>query len=308
MIVCKTVSASGPSRFTGRLLSLMTLLLITGLIVSNFQLKAQQSAVSAQQVIEQIKKNSGVPWTSATVDVFKTGNPETRVTGIVTTMFATMDILKQAVSLGCNLIITHEPTFYNHMDDTSAFIASGNKVYADKRRYIEDHNLIIWRYHDHIHMRQPDDIIAGVVHRLGWEKYEDASRQSYFVMPETSLRDLATLVKKNLDISMLRVIGDPGMKITRVALAPGAPGSEPQINALEQADVEVLLIGESPEWETLEYARDAAAQGKRKALIILGHVPSEEAGMEACAVWLRTFLKEIPVKYIQTREPFWIAR
>jgi Tfp pilus assembly ATPase PilU len=76
--------------------------------------------------------------------------------------------------------------------------------------------------------------------------------------------------------------------------------------ALARKDVEVLLIGESREWETIEYARDATEQGMHKAMIILGHVPSEEAGMEQCAVWLKTFIKEIPVNYIQTPEPFWV--
>jgi putative NIF3 family GTP cyclohydrolase 1 type 2 len=265
-----------------------------------------QPPLTAAQAIERIRKETGVPWTGQTVDVFKTGDPETPVTGIVTTMFATMDILKQAVARGCNLVITHEPTFYNHLDDTAALADMHNPVYAEKRKYIEDHHLVIWRFHDHIHMMDPDGIIAGVVHRLGWEKYEVKPGISYFVMPETSVRDLAVAVKKSLGISMLRVIGNPDFKVTRVAFAPGAPGSEVQMAALAREDVEVLLIGESGEWETIEYARDAAEQGKHKALIILGHVPSEEAGMEECARWLKTFIKEVPVNYIQTPEPFWV--
>jgi putative NIF3 family GTP cyclohydrolase 1 type 2 len=266
----------------------------------------QTKAPTAAEIIARIQKETKVPWNGQTVDVFKTGDPKTPVTGIVTTMFATMDILKQAVAGGCNLIITHEPTFYNHLDDTAALVGTHNPVYVEKRKYIEDHNLVIWRFHDHIHMMNPDEIIAGVVHRLGWEKYEVKPGISYFVMPETSVRDLAATVKKSLGISMLRVIGDPDFKITKVAFAPGAPGSEVQIAALVRKDVEVLLIGESREWETIEYARDAVEQGKHKAMIILGHVPSEEAGMEECARWLKTFIKDIPVNYIQTPEPYWV--
>ncbi len=192
----------------------------------------QQKPLTAAQIIAQIQKETKVPWTGETVDVFKTGDPATPVTGIVTTMFATMDILRQAVAKGCNLIITHEPTFYNHMDDTTALAGTHNPIYAEKRKYIEDHNLVIWRFHDHIHMMNPDEIIAGVVHRLGWEKYEVKPGISYFVMPETSVRDLAATVKKSLGISMLRVIGNPDFKVTKVAFAPGAPGSEMQMAAL----------------------------------------------------------------------------
>ena len=283
-----------------------TLNLFAVFIILSSTAYSQQKSLTAAQIIARIQKETGVPWTGQTVDVFKTGDPQTPVTGIVTTMFATMDILKQAVKQGCNLIITHEPTFYNHLDDTAALVGTHNPVYAEKRKYIEDHNLVIWRFHDHIHMMNPDEIIAGVVHRLGWEKYEVKPGISYFVMPETSVRDLAANVKKSLGISMLRVIGDPDFKVTKVAFAPGAPGSEVQMAALAREDVEVLLIGESREWETIEYARDATEQGKHKAMIILGHVPSEEAGMEECARWLKTFIKEVPVNYIQTPEPFWV--
>jgi putative NIF3 family GTP cyclohydrolase 1 type 2 len=280
--------------------------LFTALILLSSTACPQQKAPTAAEIITRIQKESKVPWKGQTVDVFKTGDPQTPVTGIVTTMFATMDILKQAVDKGCNLIITHEPTFYNHMDDTAALVGTHNPVYTEKRKYIEDHHLVIWRFHDHIHMMNHDEIIAGVVHRLGWEKYEVKTGTSYFVMPEITVRDLAAEVKKTLGISMMRVIGDPDFKVTKVAFAPGAPGSEVQIAALVRKDVEVLLIGESREWETIEYARDAVEQGKHKAMIIMGHVPSEEAGMEECARWLKTFIDEVPVNYLQTPEPFWV--
>jgi putative NIF3 family GTP cyclohydrolase 1 type 2 len=283
-----------------------TLNLLAAFIMLSFTAFPQQKAPTAEEIIAQIRKESKVSWSGETVDIFKTGDPETPVTGIVTTMFATMDILRQAVAKGCNLIITHEPTFYNHLDDTTDLVNSHDPIYAEKRKYIEDHNLVIWRFHDHIHMMNPDEIIAGVVHRLDWEKYEVKPGISYFVIPEITVMDLAATVKKNLGIAMLRVIGNPDFKVTKVAFAPGAPGSQMQMNALAREDVEVLLIGESREWETIEYARDATEQGKHKAMIILGHVPSEEAGMEECARWLKTFIKDVPVNYIQTPEPFWV--
>jgi len=59
-------------------------------------------------------------------------------------------------------------------------------------------------------------------------------------------------------------------------------------------NVEVLLVGETREWETVEYAADAASEGRKKALIVIGHVPSEQAGMEECARWLKTFVKYVP--------------
>jgi hypothetical protein len=47
------------------------------------------------------------------------------------------------------------------------------------------------------------------------------------------------------------------------------------------------------------------ASGQKKALIILGHVVSEQAGMKYCADWLREFVSEVPVEFIAASEPYW---
>jgi hypothetical protein len=86
---------------------------------------------------------------------------------------------------------------------------------------------------------------------------------------------------------------------------PGAAGAERQIAALEQDGVDALMVGESREWETVEYARDALAQHRAKGLIVLGHVPSEESGMARCAGWLKAFVPEVPIDYMPAGEPFW---
>ena len=59
--------------------------------------------------------------------------------------------------------------------------------------------------------------------------------------------------------------------------------------------MDVVVIGEVPEWETVEYVDDATAAHQHKALIMLTHIPSEQAGMEECTAWLKAFVKEVPV-------------
>jgi len=70
-------------------------------------------------------------------------------------------------------------------------------------------------------------------------------------------------------------------------------------------DTQLLVLGETREWETVEYAADAITEGKQKALIILGHIPSEQSGMEECTRWLKTFINEVPVDFVPARDPFW---
>jgi hypothetical protein len=86
--------------------------------------------------------------------------------------------------------------------------------------------------------------------------------------------------------------------------SPELQGLTKQIKALQQDGVELLIAGESREWETVPYVQDAAAQGRHKALILLGHEISEEAGMDECARWLRTIFPQLPISFIPAKEPF----
>ncbi len=266
---------------------------------------AQTVPPTARQIIERIQTHLGIPWTTPTVDTFKAGDPKTPVTGIAVTMMATFDVLERAAAGHANLIITHEPTFYNHLDTTDVLEKQSDAVLAQKQAFIREHKLVVWRFHDHWHKRQPDGILLGMTHALGWEKFQNAENQQLFVMPAESLNGLAAQIKRALQIQVVRVVGDPRLEVKNVAMLPGAAGSASQIQLLERHDVQVLVIGETPEWETVEYVADAASEHRPKALIILGHIPSEQAGMEECARWLRTFVSDVPVQFVAAREPFW---
>lgn len=264
--------------------------------------------LTASQVIERIRQQIGVPWRKETVDTIKSGDPSTRITGIATTMFATFEVLQKAAAQGKNLVIAHEPTFYSHQDRTEILTEANDAVYLEKEKFIRDHNMVVFRFHDHWHMRKPDGVREGMTQKLGWEKYQDSSNAFLYRLPETRLEDLAATMRKKLGASTLRVTGNRNAKFTKVALSPGAGGSAGHLRMLRRDDVEVLAIGEVPEWETTAWVADAVAQGKSKALILIGHTPSEQAGMENCAPWLRTFIKEVPVVYIEAAEPFWNPR
>jgi putative NIF3 family GTP cyclohydrolase 1 type 2 len=262
--------------------------------------------LTAGEVIARIQQQIGVRWQSDTVDTFKAGNPDVPVTGIAVTMMATLDVLQRAAAAGDNLIITHEPTFYDHLDKADQLPEGENDpVLAEKRLFIAKHGLVIWRFHDHWHTRNPDGIEAGMVHALGWEKFQDAHNPFLFEIPETSLERLASEIKQRLAIRVVRVVGDPGLPITKLALSPGASGFGRHAQGLEMTGVQALVIGEAREWETVEYVADAVSEGRPKSLIILGHIPSEQAGMEECTRWLKTFLTGVPIQFIPAREPFW---
>jgi putative NIF3 family GTP cyclohydrolase 1 type 2 len=287
-------------------LTTVALLACTASTAANPAASNEAKRITAREVIARIQKQVGVSWQSDTVDTFKAGDPDTPVTGIAVTMMATLDVLQRAAAAGDNLIITHEPTFFDHLDKADQLPEKDDDaVLAAKRLFISQHNLVIWRFHDHWHARTPDGIETGMVHALGWEKFQDAHNQYLFDIPETPLEKLASDIKSKLGIHIVRVVGDPALRITKVAMAPGAAGFSNHARALEMPGVQTLVIGEAQEWETVEYVADAATEGKQKSLIILSHIPSEQAGMEECTRWLKTFVTEAPIQFVPAREPFW---
>ena len=278
------------------ILSIMFVAIFTGL-------NGQNSNATAEQVIAGIIKNTLSAVIPNTVDVIKAGDPQTKVTGIVTCMFATMDVLKQAVNKHCNLIVVHEPLFYNHLDETTTL--QNDPVYLEKKKFITDNNLVIWRFHDYIHSMRPDGIETGMVNKLGWKNYEVKGSTNQFVIPETTLQELLKNLKQVFPKNAFYVIGNPLMKVTNIRLAAGAPGSIRHIKLLEDSNVDVVLAGEAQQWETYEYMRDAVDQGRNKAIIFLGHINSEEAGMDYCCTWLKSFIHDIPVYFVESGSSFW---
>jgi putative NIF3 family GTP cyclohydrolase 1 type 2 len=261
-----------------------------------------QNLTSAEAILR-IQKHYSASLPANTVDTVKAGDPSTPVTGIATTFLDTMDVLREAFRRGANLVITHEPTFYNHLDDT-AFFAS-DPVYLEKLAFIQQHHMVVFRLHDGIHSASPDPIAAALVEALGWQSYMDAGNPLRATIPKTTLAKLSLELAKKLDARTVRVIGDPSVSITRAALIPGAAGLQKQVLALRADDVEVVIVGESAEWEGVEYVRDASAQGRHKAMIVLGHEVSEEPGMKKCAADLGALFPNLPVAFIPAGQPMW---
>jgi putative NIF3 family GTP cyclohydrolase 1 type 2 len=238
---------------------------------------------------------------AGTVDTIKAGDPSTPVTGIATTFLDTMDVLREANRRGLNLVITHEPTFYNHRDSTTFF--ADDPVYKEKLAFIEQHHMLVFRLHDEIHATPPDPFPVGLIEELGWQKYMKADDLHHVTIPPQRLADLAKELQTKLQVNTLRVEGNPNLVVTHIALAPGASGLERQVTLLRPDDTELLIAGEASEWETVEYVRDASAQGRHKALILLGHEVSEEPGMEKCAQDLRVLFPQLKVEHIVAGNP-----
>ena len=131
------------------------------LALSAAQRTAAQASgpLTADQVIERIRQNVGLPWTQ-TVDNLVLGAGATPVKGIATTMMATFDVVKRCVGAGMNLIVSHETPVYMHQDDVQPL--AKDPAYLAKKEYIEKNQAVVFHFHDHWHARRPDGIATGM--------------------------------------------------------------------------------------------------------------------------------------------------
>ncbi len=263
---------------------------------------------SARQIAALIRQDAGVEVGADSVDAFQAGDPATPVRGVAVTMMPTFDVLERAVAADCNLIIAHEPAFYNHFDDTTDLEIEQDEIWQTKRDFIASNGLVLWRFHDIPHLQRPDAITLGMVEALGWRAFQRADHAQLFELPPTTVDGLARELRDKLGAQTLRVVGEGARQVSKVALAPGAPGFAKHRRLLQMPGVEVLVIGEAREWETIPYVADAVSAELNKALIILGHIPSEQAGMEACARHFEVLLPAVPVHFLATLEPFWMPQ
>jgi putative NIF3 family GTP cyclohydrolase 1 type 2 len=261
------------------------------------------SAYTVKQVIDIILKEiPGAPF-ATTVDQLRSGSMEQQVSGIVTTMFPTIEVIEKTAKAGANFIIAHETPFYNNQDETDWL--QQDDVYRYKVELLNKHKIAIWRFHDYWHAHKPDGIAMGNLMKLGWERYYDGSSPKIVTLPKPmSLKSIVALTKEKLGIAQVRVVGNLNQLCSTIYLAFGYMDSKKQIAAIEQYKPDLILSGETREWETVERVRDGLAIGQKTSLLVLSHSVSEEAGMEYAAKWLQPKLSGVKITHIASGSPF----
>lgn len=263
--------------------------------------------MNVREVAERIIAACNMPPLEQTCDRLIVGDWESEVTGIATTFMATVDVIHMAIAQGANLIITHEPTYFTHLDQTDWL--QTDPVYQRKQRLIAENQINIWRFHDHMHRTQPDLIYFGLNKELGWEPFRLPEKRHCYTIPATTVAALSAFFKDKLDVKTIQIIGKPETTVARVGVLVGAGslglGSEPMpMELMHNENLDVIVCGEILEWTLAAYVRDAAQLGLNKALIILGHNRSEEVGMKHLTAWLEPLLSGIPISFAEAGDPF----
>jgi len=261
------------------------------------------TAMTAADLVERIKAKllaEGTKWQPSYTDGFKVGDPATIVKGVAVTFEATLDVLQQAVARGFNFIICHEAVFWAGFDAPQ--ILKGDPIRLAKEAFVREHGLVIWRLHDHMHRMQPEPVISSLLHELGWTPYYEKGgrRFDHIEVPEIQLGRLASHMQTKLGTANVVVVGDPGMPVRSVGV--GIHILSTLLPVLHKSDV--VIVGETSEYDSFEYVRDAVALGQKKGLIRISHERLEEWGVRYFAAWARPLIAPLPFAWLSTGDAF----
>lgn len=230
------------------------------------------------------------------------GDIDQECTGIVVTFMATQSVLKKAVALGANLIISHEGIFYSHQNEKYIGI---NQIADKKMDYLKVHNLVVYRYHDQIHREQPDLITEGLVKIISFPYKIIKISPHYTVVeldqpqPLAEIRaGLLTKVRGNEPI----LYGNKGQAVQRICVLVGYRGGADSILPIVQEEpIDLFIYGEGPEWEVPYFILDYnELSSKPIAAMSIGHENSEENGMILFSNKIGEKYPNLVVEYLPT--------
>ena len=276
-----------------------------------------------KDVIQSVKDYCKGSWNGIKIEESNTrdkilfGDPDVECTGIVTTIYASVDVIKKAHELGANLIIAHEALLWNHGDHNDWLEESQNKTYLQKKKLMEDYGIVVWRFHDYIHSGIKygdgyiDGIFYGLAQELGWQNAvckEELASAVYYECEETTAKDVGKKLIETFNLKGLKCIGNLDAKVNKILVCGHVMeggNSNDLIKKIDKEDINLLLPLELIDYTLSEYVKDSAQLGMNRCILAPGHFNIEEPGMKYMEKWLDKALPEkIPFKYVQAGDMY----
>lgn len=242
------------------------------------------------------------------VDGIMAGDPHAEIRGVAVTWLPNQAVLEQAAAKGLNMVIAHEPVYYHHpwfypygderhvpAEDLPQKLATPQA--QAKKQLIEDHDMVVYRFHDGWDQYPEYGMGYALARRLGWESHQ-VEPDYIYDLPTRTLRELGADVAVKLGKANLRYTGNPDLEVRRISLDWGSIGAIGVIERALRHGCQAALIGEVVEWRDLEFARDA-----NMAVITAGHCATETPGMQAFHDWLQQRMPALRNEYIDTVDP-----
>jgi putative NIF3 family GTP cyclohydrolase 1 type 2 len=239
-----------------------------------------------------------------TVDTVEAGDPARPVKKAGVCWYPSIETIKAAHQAGCDLLICHEPLYWEHAAHAQTW---RNKRPGDaKTKFLEETGMVILRAHDTLDRWPEVGIRDSWARVLGLENPSPAQagdpfRAIYRIKP-VRLRDFARDVARRitpLGEDSVQVMGDPERVVSRPAIGVGC--ISPDAAEVEAgADVVIVCFDGASYWRSRERLHEMGA-----AVITVEHGTSEMPGMESLCRHLAGKFPEVKFEYFANHPRPW---
>jgi putative NIF3 family GTP cyclohydrolase 1 type 2 len=234
------------------------------------------------------------PLPESTVDRVVYGDPQTEVRGIAVAWMPFADVVERAAASGANLLVVHEPTFYDHWDLQGSM--AGCPETAAKKALLDNLGMTVIRCHD------VWDAMPGIGIPFAWADFLGLDRcakreryyQVYEIDPRPALEVARYVAGRTAALGQAQVgfYGDPDRPVRLVGIGTGCY-SDPFEGYRLGADLAVAVDDIMTSWIAGERCRDTGSP-----VVVVNHGVSEEPGMASLARYLAGAFPDVPVAHI----------
>lgn len=252
--------------------------------------------MKARDVLEHFL--SRAPWVdrTKTVDRIIVGDAEKEVPHCVVTWIPSFAALREAVKRGVDLLLVHEPTFWDHLDRSP----ETKPAAAAKLDFIREHGLVILRNHDCWDGWPEIGIPWAWARFLGLSGKPaavgpNAFQQRYDVDAVPFGEFAASIAKRTTAVGepMVEAAGDPARPVSKIGIGTGCYCSVFQFIEMGCDCCIVCDDGANYYWGAVQHAEDHGI-----SVITVNHGTSEEPGMVTLARYVNEHLDGVKAEHL----------
>jgi len=266
----------------------------------------------------------GDPIWTAMYEGLCAGNAQTVVTGVAVCYAPTLEVLRRAAAEKKNLIVSREHPFFLHGGLHYAYGTDGleaamkdDPVVRAKREIINSNHLMVYRYGSTWDQFKPKAQSQALARALGFTPIAappaDRARGAVCNVPRTTLAALARVAADRLKTAHPRIVGDPQLSVSRVAVLAGETDPNAALGRLlSDPKIDGVVAGAGSTVDEVDgaigYFRDVIGAGRKIAMLAVGYGPSHDPGVAEMARWLHDVFPGQPVEWWPASDPAWIPR
>ncbi len=240
---------------------------------------AKKSTITLKEVIQYLEEYAPLRYQESYDNSgLQLGDPNESISSILISLDVTLELLREAKELGCNLIIAHHPLFFTSLKKITPSNDKTSKIIY----YAIKNNIAIYALHTNFD-NHPEGINQSLLDKLGIENlqpiypfHSPKSGELHYSKPfgagrigklpyPLPIKDFIFFVKKRLSINQLRYTVSEKKTIKTVALCGGSGGS---LIPMLSRDVDVFITAD------LKYHQFGSIDSQIM-LIDIGHYYSE---------------------------------